>query len=243
MKRLIQSVLITVSALLMVNCGSESSNSNNNSYYPTCPSGQYWNGQVCQSGNGNGTYPTNGVVRYYDYNRYFYHNGFNIGVQNGDMRIVNSAAYAEFLKQAMAVCDRNIWGWQAGLAKCSNWTSGSFQLDVALDTSSNPPRPSMTFTAYPAQNYYQYTLSFGINGGGYAFNPLSLMQNNTFSLINNSKGFEIRGYGSYYNGGGLKLIQIQVLNGTLADGYFTYDLYFPYNGVATKIATGRLKRR
>ncbi|AHI06998.1 hypothetical protein BDW_12490 [Bdellovibrio bacteriovorus W] len=234
MKRLIQSVLLTVTALLMVNCGSES-NSNNNSYYPTCPSGQYWNGYVCQNGNSNGVYPTNGTVRYYDYNRYN-------GVSNGDMRIVNTGAYKEFLKQAMAVCDQ--YTWSAGLAKCDSWASGSFQLDVTIDTSSNPPRPSMMFTARPMVNgYINYTLSAGINQGGVGFNPLYLMQNNTFSLINNSKGFEIRGYGSYYNGGGLKLIQIQVLNGTLADGYFTYDLYFPYNGVATKIATGRLKRR
>ncbi|MEK2646793.1 hypothetical protein [Bdellovibrio sp. BCCA] len=239
MKKLMASFLAIYSALLMVSCAKDSGGDTViNPVIPSCAAGQVWNGTVCV--NNTGVVPTNGVVRYYDYNRYFYNSYYGVSTQNGDMQIVNAGAYKEFLKQAMAVCDRNIWGWQAGLADCNNWVSGSFQIEFSVDSSL---KPTVSFTAYPAPNWYQYTLSVGINGGGMAFNPLYLNQNNTFSLINNSKGFEIRAQGSYWNGGGLKLIQIQVLQGTLQDGYFTYDLYFPYNNVATKIATGKFKRR
>lgn len=242
MKRLITSFL-AFSAVLMVSCAKNDSGGGQPIVTPpiiTCPPGQVPSGNVCVNGGGTGLTPVNGTARFYDYNRYFYNNGWGVGTQNGDMQIVNTGAFKEFLKQAMAICDRNIWGWQAGLAKCDNWVSGSFQIEFTVDSSL---KPAVSFTAYPAQNWYQYTVNFGINAGGYAFNPLYLNQNNTFSLINNSKGFEIRAQGSYYNGGGLKLIQIQVLQGTLNDGYFTYDLYFPYNNVATKIATGKFKRR
>jgi len=240
MKLLISAMAVLASTLLMVACAKDDSGGTqiiSPGVVPTCATGHVWNGYACVVSNG--VVPNAGPVRYYDYNRYFFSNGWSVGTQNGDMTIVNSGAYKEFLKQAMAVCDRQIWGWQAGLADCNNWVSGSFQVEFQIDSSL---KPMVTFTAYPAPNWYSYTLSFGINGGGAAFNPLVLNQS-TFSLINNSKGFEIRTYGSYWNGGGLKLIQIQVLQGTLNDGYFTYDIYFPYNNVATKIATGKFKRR
>lgn len=239
MKKLLTSFLAIYTAVLVAGCGG-----NDNSgggviapVGPQCGVGQVWNGYICMNTSGIAPGTT---VRYYDYNRYFYQGGYNIQTQNGDMTIVNSGAFQEFLKQAMGVCDRNIWGIEYGLAKCSNWESGSFQIEFSIDSSL---KPAVSFTAYPAIKWYQYSLSFGISGGGMAFNPLYLNQNNTFNLINQSKGFEIRAQGSYMNGGGLKLIQIQVLQGTLNDGYFTYDLYFPYNNVATKIATGRFKRR
>ena len=239
MKKLLTSFLAIYTAVLVAGCGggNDSAGGVPVPVGPQCGVGQVWNGYMCM--NTSGIAPGS-TVRYYDYNRYFYQGGYNIQTQNGDMTIVNSGAFQEFLKQAMGVCDRNIWGVQAGLAKCSNWVSGSFQIEITVDGSL---KPTVSFTAYPAITWYQYSLSFGINGGGYAFNPLNLDQNNTFSLINQSKGFEIRAQGSYLNGGGLKLIQIQVPQGTLNDGYFAYELYFPYNNVATKIATGRFKRR
>lgn len=242
MKKLITSLMLVYSAMMMVSCAKDSGGNSAVApppVVPSCGAGQVWNGTVCVSGNGV-ILPTTGTARYYDYNRYFYNSYWGVSTQNGDMQIVNAAAYKEFLKQAMAVCDRNIWGIEAGLASCDSWVSGSFQLEFSVDSSL---KPSVTFTAYPAPNWYQYSINVGLIGGGVAFNPLHLTQNNTFSLINNSQGFEIRAQGSYWNGGGLKLIQIQVLKGTLNDGYFSYDLYFPYNNVATKIATGKFKRR
>ncbi|MEN0057723.1 MAG: hypothetical protein AAGB31_02720, partial [Bdellovibrio sp.] len=185
-----------------------------------------------------GVGPYSNVVQYYDYNRYFQSNGWGVTSTNGDMTIVNAGAYKTFLKQAMAVCDRNIWGGQNGLASCDSWVSGALQVSFRMDSSM---RPVITFKAHPAPSFFQWSLSYGIDAGGAAFNPLTL-QDTTFSLINNSKGFEIRSQGSYWNAGGLRLIQIQVLNGTLNDGYFTYDIYYPHNNVATKFATGRFKR-
>lgn len=239
MKKIIASFLAIYSALLMVGCGKDGGGGGTvTNTVPVCASGQIWNGSVCVAGTGTGSVP-NGYVQYYDYNRFFTSNGWGVSTVNGDMTITNAAAFKTFLKEAMAVCDRNIWGVEAGLASCDNWVSGSFQMSFSMNSSM---KPTVRFEAYPAPSYFQYTLNFGIDAGGVAFNPLVLSQNNTFSLINNSKGFEIRAQGSYWNGGGLRLIQIQVLQGTLNDGYFTYDLYYPYNNVATKIASGKLKR-
>ncbi|WP_415064099.1 hypothetical protein [Bdellovibrio sp.] len=237
MKKLIASILAIYSALLMTGCGKNNDGGNTTNTNVVCPTGTAWNGSVCV--NGSGVTVPNGNVQYYDYNRYFQSNGWGVSTANGDMRIVDPAAFKTFLKEAMAVCDRNIWGVQAGLASCDEWAAGSFMVSFSTNSSL---KPSVRFEAYPAPSYFNWFVNFGIDAGGVAFNPLVLSSNNTFSLINNSKGFEIRAQGSYWNGGGLRLIQIQVLQGTLNDGYFTYDLYYPHNNVATKFATGKFKR-
>lgn len=238
MKKLLVSVMAIYSAVLMIGCGKDGGGGNTTTVVVPgggCPAGQVLSGNVCINST-TGIVP-NGNVQYYDYNRNFDFYGYN--AVTGDMTITNTAAFKTFLKEAMGVCDRNIWGWQVGLAKCDNWVSGSFQVSFSVNSSH---RPTVQFKAYPAPSFIQYTGQFGIDGGGVAFNPLVLNQNNTFSLINNSQGFEIRAQGSYWNGGGLRLIQIQVLQGTLNDGYFSYDLYYPYNNVATKFASGKFKR-
>lgn len=240
MKKLMTSLLAVYAAFAMIGCGNNNDGGGVTTGVPSCAAGQYWNGYVCIANNP-GTITPGTTVRYYDYTRYFSVDYWGrLTTQNGNMTIVHQAAFEEFLKYAMGVCDRSIWGVEYGLAKCSNWVSGSFQLEFSMDSSM---KPAVSFTAYPAINWYQYSISFGINGGGMAFNPLYLNQNNTFNLINQSKGFEIRAQGSYWNGGGLKLIQIQVPVGTIADGTVAYELYFPYNGQPTKIATGKLVRR
>lgn len=241
MKKLIASLLVIYSALMLISCGKDNDSGYGygaglaNMPVPVCPPNTIWNGVSCI--NGTGVVPTSGPVRFYDYNRYFSNYGNYV---NGDLTITNSGAYQQFLKEAMGICDRNIWGWQAGLSDCANWVAGSFQVEFAIDSSL---KPAVSFTAYPAPSYFNYFMNIGLTGGGAAFNPLVLSSNNTFSLINNSKGFEIRAQGSYWNGGGLRLIQIQVLTGTLNDGYFNFDLYYPYNNVATKFASGKFKRR
>lgn len=239
MKKLLVSTLAIYSAVLMIGCGKDGGGTTVvNPVVSNCPVGYVQNGNVCTSGTGT-TVPVNptGNVQFYDYNRNFDSWGYNS--VSGDMTITNAAAFKTFLREAMGVCDRNIWGWQAGLASCDNWVSGSFQVSFAVNSSL---KPTVQFKAYPAPSFFQMYGSFGIDAGGVAFNPLVLSQNNTFSLINNSQGFEIRAQGSYWNGGGLRLIQIQVLQGTLNDGYFTYDLYYPMNNVATKFASGKFKR-
>lgn len=236
MKKLFVSLATIYSALWMVGCNQNSGGNNVATPVGYCATGQVWNGYVCV--NNNGTTVTPGTVQYYDYNRAFSAYGNTVAV--GDMQIVNNEAYKAFLREAMALCDRNIWGWEAGLAKCDNWTSGSFRLAFSINV--NTKIPTLRFEAYPAPSFFQGFINIGIDGGGAAFNPLILFQNNTYSLINDSKGFELRAQGSYWNGGGLRLIQVQVANGTLNDSYFEYDLYYPYNNVATKIAHGKFKR-
>lgn len=237
MKKLFASFMVIYSTLMLISCGKDNSpgyaGGVNNMPIPACPLNTVWNGATCVNGS---ALVNSGPARFYDYNRYFYS---VTNIVNGDMTITNSAAYQQFLREAMAVCDRNIWGWDAGLSECANWVSGSFQVEFSIDSTL---RPTVSFTAYPAPGFFNYFMSIGLSGGGVAFNPLVLSSNNTFSLINNSKGFEIRAQGSYWNGGGLRLIQIQVLTGTLNDGYFTYDLYYPYNNQPTKIASGKFKR-
>lgn len=211
---------------------------------PVCPTTHIFDASqnACIPINGSGiVVPNNGFVQYYDYNRSFQMAYNSVQTYNGDMQIVSDGAYRAFLKESLAVCDRvtNSWGYQAGLARCDNWVSGSFQMTIQIPSSL---RPQISFKAYPAPSFFQYTLSFGIDGGGMAFNPLVLNQGTTFSLINNSKGFEIRSNGSWTNGGGLKLIQIMVKEGTLNDGYLNYEIFYPYNGQATKMAIGRMKR-
>lgn len=234
MNKILASLGAVVTIFGMVACGSGGGGGVVNQI-PTCPGGYVFNTGTNSCIVATGVAPVNTVNQFYDYNRYLQGAQFTAG----DMQIRNQAAFKHFLKEAMGLCDRNIWGVQYGLASCDSWVAGSFRLMVRVDASL---KPVVSFEAYPEMQFYSYTLSFGIDAGGMAFNPLTLSQNNTFSLINDSKGFEIRANGSYLNGGGLRLIQIQVHQGTLNDGYFTYKLFYPYNNVATEIATGKLKR-
>lgn len=240
MKKLVITFIALYSAFVLTAC--PDGGDGGTTMIPTCPPTHVFDSSqnACIPINGSGIVtPNNGPVRYYDFNRRYQQSGWGVQQQQGDMQIVNANAYKSFLKESMAICDRTIKGWDAGLSRCDSWVSGSFELVVQIGQNL---RPFLSFTAYPAPNFYQYYVSLGPQGGGMAFNPLALSSDTTFSLINNSKGFEIRAYGSYMNGGGLRLIQIQVHQGTLADGYLNYELWYPYNGHATKIATGKLKR-
>lgn len=235
MKKILISFLTVGAAFFLNACGNSGGGGGATPVTPyACPVGQVWNGAGCVIGGG---ITPNTTVQYYDYNRVF--NAWGSVSANGDLVITHSGAYQAFLREAMGICDRSIWGWDSGLARCENWVSGSFQVSFSVNSGLTP---SVKFEAAPAPSFFQYYINFGINAAGVAFNPLILTTNNTYSLINNSKGFEIRAQGSYWNGGGLRLIQIQVLQGTLNDGYFTYDLYYPYNNVATKFASGKFKR-
>lgn len=232
MKKLLASFIAIYSAVMMIGCSKDGGSKNNTTVYPTCAAGTVWNGAACVVNGGSNVVTT--TVQYGDYNYYMIDPSMR-----GNLSIVNAAAYETFLKEAMAVCDRTIWGWDIGLADCSKWSSGSFMISFAVDSSL---KPAVRFEAYPAPNWYYMTGNIGIQTGGMAFNPLVLTGNNTFNLVNSSQGFEIRAQGSMYNGGGLRLIQIIVNSGNLTQNEFNYELWYPYNNVATKIATGKFKR-
>ncbi len=234
MKKLLLSFVAIASAVWFVGC-SKSGGDSSGAYAVSCPAGSTYNGSYCVNSNGqivNPTGPTT-TVSYYDYNWYQVYTQYR-----GDMTIVNSGAYKAFLKEAMGICDTQVWSLiNTGYANCDSWISGSLSIAWSMDSSL---KPNISFTAYPTPQYF--TASFGISGNGAALNPLNLYSATTYNLINNSKGFEIRSNGSSWNGGGLRLIQIQVPVGTVNDTYFSYDVYYPYNGVATKFASGKFKR-
>ena len=244
MKKLIALGLVLTAAFTMVGCGKGSDSSNNNAGV-TCPIGSNWNGQYCVTNNGNIVSPGTTNIRYYDYIYYFQIDYFtkmptvNWPNSRKSMRITNPTVYKKFLKEALAVCDRNIWGYSSGYASCNNWTSGSMILQIDLDSTNS--NPSVYFTAIPS--YSMFSMSIGIDGGGMAFNPLALIQIVKYSPINQSKGFEIRTTGSSANGGGLHLIQIQVLNGKPGDNNFTYQVFYPdENRTPREFLTGTLTR-
>lgn len=244
MKKLIALGLVLTAAFAFVGCSKGSDSSNNNPGGVVCQPGSTWNGQYCVNGNGTIISPGTSNIRYYDFIYYFQINYVtkmpmvNWPNSRKAMRITNATVYKKFLKEAMAVCDRNIWGYSSGYASCDNWTSGSMILQVDLDSSL---RPAVYFTAIPSFSWFN--MSIGIDGGGMAYNPLALIQNTTYNLINQSKGFEIRTNGSYTNGGGLHLIQIQVVNGTTADREVNYTVYYPNSsGQPTAFLTGTLTR-
>lgn len=231
MKKLLFSTIALVSAIWFVGCSKGGGGSD--TVIPTCT---YVNG-VCN--NGGITYPgTTTQVRYYDYKFFFDlsnpYSPYN-GVPGG-LTITNTGAYQAFLKEAMAVCDN--YSYNTGASACSTWAQGSLQVQFTVDASMVP---QIYFAAVPGSSSTWYNLYAGIPTGGVTMNPLMLTTGTTFSLINNSTGFEIRSQGSSLNAGGLKLIQIQVNQGTLGQNNLSYKLFYPYNGVATLFATGTFK--
>ncbi|MBO9667459.1 MAG: hypothetical protein J7501_11690 [Bdellovibrio sp.] len=242
MKKLIALGIALTAAFGFVGCGSNNDSTNNNLNAYNCPIGSTWNGSYCGTVTG-GTNITPGTtqLRYYDYIYYFnYSWGFASNVAPSyrkSMRVVNTTVYKKFLKEAMGVCDRNIWGWNTGYASCDAWASGSMILQIDLDSSL---KPTVYFTAIPSQQWF--SASIGIDGSGMAYNPLGLNQG-TYNLINQSKGFEIRANGATTTAGNRHLIQIQAVTGTTADTNINYTIYYPDSaGQPKAILSGTLTR-
>lgn len=165
-----------------------------------------------------------------------------------NMTITNTAVYREFLKKAMSVCDAGQTNY--GTADCSAWVNGGFDIVFQVPTyTSNQMR--ITFRAWPQQNpYFTYTGSFPSAGqllaamfgfpvfsrvGAYR-NPLTLEL--VVSPINNSQGFEARGYGDVYTLANRSLIQVQVATGKFESAAFNHQLAFE----GQVFATGQFKR-
>ncbi|MDG0815376.1 hypothetical protein [Bdellovibrio svalbardensis] len=230
MKKLLMSLVAITSVVWFVGC---SKNDGGSGGVSNCPVGSSWNGTYCVNSNGTIVNPTPTAKNYGDYSFYFsFEQGLYRPDLRGNLQIYDAAAYKVFLKEAMKVCDLSTWNW--GGAGCDSWVQGSLQVSFSIDSSL---KPTVDFRAVPAQTYWSGNLGFFT--GGATLNPLQLYSNTTFSLINNSKGFEIRSNGSSWNAGGLGLIQIQVANGTLNDSQFTYKLF--YKNATTPFATGTFK--
>ncbi len=242
MKKLILLLVTAASLSAFVGCSNNDSGGGGGTIPVQCNYGSTWNGQYCVTSNGGIVSPGVTTMRFADYVYWFqidYYTKMPLRVETqsrGNMQITNSGVYKKFLKEAMAVCDRNIWGWNNGYSSCDSWANGSLIVQIDLN---NNLKPSVYFTAIPAPQFFNF--SFGIDGAGMAYNPLALIQNTTYNLINQSKGFEIRSNGANNNAGGLHLIQIQVPNGKTSDAQVAYQLAYPdSNGKGTVFATGTM---
>lgn len=238
MKKLLVSVMAVFSTVLLIGCGKDGGGGNTTTVVVptnTCPIGQVLSGNICIN-------PPNGIapnttVNFYDYNRYF--DSWGNYSSNGDLTITNTRLYQLFLEEALGVCNTVIWGLEAGLSKCENWVSGSFRVEFSVTPALTP---TVRFTAQPAPSFFQYFINFGVNFGGFKYNPLILTQKNTFGPFAADKGFVIRAPGAWGTKSGLKTIEIQVDQGSLNDGYFNYRLYYMDNVKSDLFATGKFKR-
>lgn len=217
---------------LLASCGkSNSSNSNNN---VVCPVGYYIasDGLCYQNGT---NIPATGTLTtgYGDFNNMY---GAYYQRTDGTLQIRNAAAYREFLKNAMGVCDRT--NWSAGAASCDSWIGGGLAVYIKPQSATSSNQVTVQFQAIPTQTYWSGY--FGIDFGGAYLNPLTLT--GTTSVINNYAGFQIDAYGNFYTPANIRLISIMVRNGKLTDNFFNYEIYFPVNNVQTLMASGTMRR-
>ncbi len=168
---------------------------------------------------------------------------------------IQPTGMASVLKYAMGVCERNYIS--GGQALCSSWVAGLHDMMLfasgsqankvklvirsMLDQSCQSPGACGSYW-YSLPNFTQLILgAFGFNTYNNAgvYDPMVLDM--TVWPINNSQGFELRGYapgGATYQGGNNLLFQFQVAVGKLDDPAWDFVLY--YNSVA--VANGHMLR-
>ena len=212
------------SAIFMVACGSSNNDNGESSggAIPySCPIGSYWSGSACISNTNGNAVTTDFVAENWYYKT---------------MQITNSSVYKEVLKNAMGVCDRG--SWNTGTASCDSWIGG--YISVVLQVQSGTAA-RIYITAYPASTSWINGSAGWLSGNGYYQTlPLDLVLSN----INNSQGFEGRGYGAGGTYAYNSLFQLIVRNGKVNDGYFDFQLAFgnQNTGSGQVFATGRLTR-
>ncbi len=169
---------------------------------------------------------------------------------------LNSSGMRDILRLAMGVCDRDHAN--GGTAACPAWIQG-FNDIVLLSEASQANTVRLILRSYPdtscqSPTYcssYSYSLPsfaqiFGaallginsFNNAGY-YNPMVL--NMTIWPVNDSKGFELRGYppaGATFHGGSNLLLRFRVEQGKLDDNGWDFPLY--YN--ETVAASGHMSR-
>ena len=256
MKKLISSLSATTKftalalsacMLLLIGCGKDNQSNNNttpvNPGTPqACAAGYYYYNNMCYPvGGAGGTQPPG----------FTYGNGFYADNYSGTsmLRVTNGAAMKDFFKYAMGVCDRAYIN--GGTSSCDSYIGG--QMDIILQF---PPGKNnsllATIIAQPRYNpYYNYQyqlpsgwgmlgIALGMTTGVYlpdpkyyygAYrNPLQLEM--VVSAINNSQGFEARGYGDYWTGYNRTLLAIQVQQGKIEDNSLNFNFMIQGNAAA-----------
>lgn len=221
MKKFIFLIAGFMVSAFVVACGSGSSDNGNNTVIQ-CPAGSTFQNGYCVGGNG--AVVQTGSVGFYSEN---WHDRTLTATGSG---------LSKFLRDAMGVCDRNHSN--GGLAGCSAWTAGAFDI-VMQAPNSQTNSVQVTFRAKPQVNpngYYAYSLpsagqlagaffGFPVVGNPSAVrNPLQL--NMTVSVTNNYQGFEARGYGDFYTTANRSLVQVQIAKGKLEDSRFDYRIAY-----------------
>ena len=228
-------------------CGSKK-NDTNAPVNLACPVGQYYSNGRCYGGTG--------VVGNSQIN---FNKGFYADNYSGTTRItvVNSLKMKDLFKFGMGVCDRA--GGNIGQANCDSYLAGSLDIVIQFPQGGAANTMMATFIARPKYNAnYNYTGQYptsteGIFGailgvttgiwlpdpqyytGAYR-NPLQLQM--VVSAINNSAGFEARGYGDYWTGLNTTVLAIQVPQGKVEDNTFNFNL----NVQGTAAAQGTMSR-
>ncbi len=215
-------------------CGSKKDDNNNKPVALACPVGQYYSNGNCY--NGTGVVGTSQI----NFNKGFYADNYS-----GTTRItvVNATKMKELFKFGMGICDRA--GGNIGQANCDSYLAGTLDVVIQFPQSGTANSMIATFIAQPRINPYanytgQYPTSaegifgavLGVTTGiwlpdpqyytGAYRNPLQVQM--VVSAINNSAGFEARGYGDYWTGLNTTVLAIQVPNGKVEDNSFNFNL-------------------
>lgn len=226
-------LMLTAAVAFLSGCGGKNESNSNNNNTQACAAGYYFYNNQCYAIGNNGV-PTNPS--------FTYSNGFYADNHSGTttLRVVNGAKMKQFFKMGMGVCDRAAYNY--GQASCDSYVGGSMDVIIQFPSSTNSSLLA-TFIARPRYNPYgnysaQFPSGWGMLGialgtmsgvyfpdpqtytGAYR-NPLQLEM--VVSAINNSAGFEARGYGDYWTGANTTLLAIQVPQGKVEDNGFNFN--------------------
>lgn len=233
MKTGLQKLLLSLSSLAILAALSSCGGSNNSSsnYNQACGAGYVYVNNMCYPVNGQGP----GTNPNFNYTTGFYADNYS---GTSALRVVNGGQMKQFFKLGMGICDRAASNY--GLASCDAYVGGYMDMTIRFSQQNSM---LATFIARPRYNPYgnyqaQIPSGWGMLGaalgmatgvylpdpkayyGAYR-NPLQLEM--AVSAINNSAGFEARGYGDYWSGMNRTLLAIQVPQGKTEQGGFNFN--------------------
>ena len=213
---------------------------------PVCPSGQYYSNGGCYSQQG--FVGQAGAVL----NRGFYADNYS---GTSRITVVNASKMKELFKYGMGVCDRAANNY--GQANCDSYLAGSLDIIIQFPQGGAANTMMATFIAQPKYNpYYNYQAQlpsgWGLVGAALGYttgiwlpdrnyytgaqrNPLQVQM--VVSSINNSAGFEARGYGDYWTGLSTTVLAIQVPQGKTEDNSFTFNFLVQGTAAAQGVMT------
>lgn len=239
--------ILVIGMIYLAGCGSNKAD-NPVPVNPACPVGSYYTNGMCYGATG---LPLQAA--------YGYNTGFYADNHSGTSRItvVNAQRMKDLFKLGMGVCDRGASNYQnIGQANCDYYLSGSMDIVIQFPTA-NSTNMLATFIARPRMNQGlnysgQLPSGWGLLGAALGYttglwfpdptyyqgatrNPLQLQM--VVSAINNSAGFEARGYGDFWTGLNRTLFTIQVPNGKVESTGFNFNFMIGNTTAAQGVMT------